>query len=132
MPVTISPCAGDGISTPAIRANISLPDTGTTITVQGTYQPPSLGAVPPNCQQPIVSFSGTATSPGVPGSGSNYMLIDVNTSTGAITTQTGTSPLNPTAGTWQLLAQTIATGQPSAISQQTGITIPWLSTVSPN
>ena len=37
--MTISPVAGDGVGSPALRANIQLPDSGNTVGVQGIYYP---------------------------------------------------------------------------------------------
>ena len=37
--MTISPVAGDGVGSPALRANIQLADSGNTVGVQGIYYP---------------------------------------------------------------------------------------------
>ena len=37
--MTISPVAGDGVGSPALRANIQLPDSGNTVGVQGIDYP---------------------------------------------------------------------------------------------
>jgi hypothetical protein len=76
--VTISPVAGDGVGSPASRANIQLPDSGNTVGVQGIYVPPSIGQIPQGIISPV-TFFGTVTSPGVPGSGSNYWITELNT-----------------------------------------------------
>ena len=46
MPVTMSIVGGDGINAPAIRMNISLPDSGTSVPVQGVYVAPLNAATP--------------------------------------------------------------------------------------
>ena len=40
--------------------------------------PPSIGQIPQGIIPPA-TFSGTVTSPGVPGSGSNYWITELNT-----------------------------------------------------
>ncbi len=132
MPVTISPVAGDGVGAPAIRANIQLPDSGTTISVQGIYVPPSIGRSPQGITSPV-SFSGTVNSPGVPGSGTNYWITEVNTTTGTLAVKTSTSSTpTPDAGNVILFSQSVASTAPSAVSQQGNFFFPWLGTVSPN
>lgn len=132
MPITMSPLAGDGVGAPAIRANIQLPDSGTTVNVQGIYAPPSIGRIPQGTNTPI-TFSGSVTSPGVPGSGTNYWITEVNTTTGvlAVKTSTGATP-SPDPGNVILFSQTIPAGASVAISQQGNFFFPWLGTVSPN
>ncbi len=132
MPVTISPVAGDGVGSPAIRANIQLPDSGSTINVQGIYVPPSIGQTLQGITTPV-SFSGTVNSPGVPGSGNNYWITELNTTTGALAVKSSTSTTpSPDTGNITLFSQTIPSTAPSAISQQGGFFFPWLGTVSPN
>ena len=132
MPVTISPVAGDGIQAPAVRANIQLPDSGTTINVQGIYVRPSIGQNPQGTAIPV-TFSGAVNSPGVPGSGTNYWIAELNTTTGALAVKTSTSATpSPDAGNITLFSQTIPSTAPSAISQQGNFFFPWLGSVSPN
>jgi hypothetical protein len=126
MPVTLSAAAGDGVLAPAIRCNISLPDSGTSIVVQGSYQPPLVGSVPQGVQ-PIVNFSGTETSPGVPGSGSNYWIVQLNTSTAALSTKTSVSAIPlPDAGNIVIFSQSIASTASAAPSLQGNLSFPWL------
>ncbi len=133
MPITLSPVAGDGINAPAIRCNVNLPDSGTSVAVQGVYVAPSIGQTQPGGQQAPISFSGTVTSPGVPGSGTNYWITELNTTTGVIQTKASTTAI-PTAdaGNIVLFSQSIGVGAPSAVSQQGSFSFPWLGTVSPN
>jgi hypothetical protein len=132
MPITMSPVAGDGVGAPAIRANFQLPDTGTTVTVQGIYVPPSIGRIPQGTNIPV-TFSGSVTSPGVPGSGSNYWITELNTTTGALAVKTSTSSTpSPDPGNVTLFSQTIPAGASAVISLQGNFYFPWLGTVSPN
>jgi hypothetical protein len=126
MPLTLSPAAGDGVLSAAWRANVQLPDSGTTITINGSYQPPLLGANPPALQPPV-NFSGTATSPGVPGGGSNFWICQLNTSTGALTVKNSTSafPL-PDASNVVVFQQSIASTANAAPSLQGNLAFPWL------
>jgi hypothetical protein len=126
MPVTLSPAGGDGVINPAWAANVQLPDTGLAITINGSYQPPSLSANPGG-QQAITNFTGSVNSPGVPGSNNNYLLVEVNISTGALTAKTSPTAMPAVdSGNVILFTQVIPSTAPSAISQQGGITIPWL------
>jgi hypothetical protein len=126
MPLTLSPAGGDGVLSPAIRCNVLLPDSGTTITVNGSYQPPLVGSVPQG-MQPIINFSGTVTSPGVPGSGSNFWNCLLNVTTGALTVQNSTVAFQqPTAGTIVLFQQQIASTASSDPALQGSLTFPWL------
>ncbi|MBV8311247.1 MAG: hypothetical protein JO344_12760 [Planctomycetaceae bacterium] len=56
--MTISPVAGDGVGSPALRANIQLPDSGNTVGVQGVYVAPSIGQIPQGIISPV-AFSDT-------------------------------------------------------------------------
>jgi hypothetical protein len=127
MPLTLSPAAGDGVTQPAWRVNVAFPDSGTTITINGSYQAPSLGVNPPALQSPVNFTTGTVTSPGVPGSGSNYWICEVNLTTGALLVKSSTTatPL-PDAGNAVVFSQTIASTASSAPSLQGSITFPWL------
>ena len=126
MPLTLSPAAGDGVTSPAWRINVLLPDTGTTISINGSYQPPSLGVNPPALQAPL-NFSGSVSSPGVPGSGNNYLLVEVNLSTGALTAKTSASAMPVVdTGCATIFTQIIASTASSAISLQGNLTFPWL------
>ena len=130
--MTISPIAGDGVGPPALRANIQLPDSGNTVGVQGIYVPPSIGQIPQGTISPV-TFSGTVTSPGVPGSGSNYSITELNTTTGVLSVKTSTSATpSPDGGNVTLFSQTLPSTAPTAISQQGNFFFPWLGTVSPN
>ena len=51
---------------------------------------PSIGQIPQGIISPV-TFSGTVTSPGVPGSGSNYWITKLNTTTGVLSVKTSTS-----------------------------------------
>jgi hypothetical protein len=130
MPITLSPVGGDGVSCALIRLNVQLPDSGTTANVQGCYQVPAIGQAQ-QTPQPLLTFNQNLTSPGVPGSGSNYFLAQVNTTTGAVTSLTGTVPQTASAGNVALFQQTIPSGSPTAISQQGGFVFSWLGTVCP-
>jgi hypothetical protein len=126
MPLTLSAAGGDGVLTPAIRCNISLPDTGTSIVVQGSYQATLVGSNPQGVQA-VVNFSGTETSPGVPGSGTNYWIVELNVSTGVLATKTSTSAIPlPDAGNIVVFQQSIASTANAAPSQQGNLTFPWL------
>ena len=92
--MTISPVPGDGMGSLALRANIQLPDSGNTVSVQGIYVPPSIGQIPQGTTSPV-TFSGTVTSPGVPGSGSNYWITELNTTTGVLSVKTSTMATPP-------------------------------------
>ena len=130
--MTISPVAGDGVGSPALRANIQLPDSGNTVGVQGIQVPPSIGQIPQGTISPV-AFSGTVTSPGVPGSGSNYWITELNTTTGVLSVKTSASATpSPDAGNVTLFSQTLPSTAPTAISQQGNFFFPWLGTVSPN
>ncbi|MGO9813377.1 MAG: hypothetical protein ACLP53_21755 [Isosphaeraceae bacterium] len=132
MPVTVSPVAGDGVGSPALRAIIQLPDCGNTVGVQGIYVPPSIGQIPLGIISPV-TFSGTGASPGVPGSGNNYWITELNTTTGVLSVKTSTSATpSPDAGNVTLFSQTIPSAAPAAISQQGNFFFPWLGTVSPS
>jgi hypothetical protein len=126
MPLTLSAAGGDGVTGPAIRCNVQLPDTGTSIPIQGSYQAPLIGSVPQG-QQPVVNFSGTETSPGVPGSGSNYWIIELNPSTNTLATKSSTSAIPlPDAGNVVIFQQTIPSTANAAPSLQGGTAFPWL------
>lgn len=126
MPLTLSAAGGDGVTTPAIRCNINLPDTGTTIAVQGSYQAPLVGSNPQG-QQPVVNFSGNETSPGVPGSGTNYWIVELNVSTGALAVKSSVSAIPlPDAGNIIVFQQSIASTANAAPSLQGNLTFPWL------
>jgi hypothetical protein len=127
MPLTLSPAAGDGVTAPAWRVNVQLPDTGTTITINGTYQAPTLGQAPPAFQTPVAFTTGTISSPGVPGSGTNYWICAMSLTTGALTVTNSTSAIpSPAAGTVVVFQQTLPSGSNAAISLQGGLVFPWL------
>ena len=180
--MTISPVAGDGVGSPALRANIQLPDSGNTVGVQGIYYPgkkdhhkrvtterphPTGGSPPPGRTRKgevdsdslfrvfrwipwlISDPSGAAIgccwtdrrsrfperSPALvsPGSGSNYWITELNTTTGVLSVKTSTSATpSPVAGNVTLFSQTLPSTAPTAISQQGNFFFPWLGTVSPN
>ena len=125
MPLTLSPAAGDGVTSPAWRVNVQLPDTGTTITINGTYQPPSIGANPAGMQAVLPFATGTVSSPGVPGSGTNYWICALNLSTGALTVVNSTSAIpSPAAGTVVVFQQSIASTANAAPSLQGNLRSP--------
>lgn len=127
MPLTLSAAGGDGVLSPAFRVNIGLPDTGTSIAVQGSYQAPLVGSNPQGVQ-PVVNFTGSpVTSPGVPGSNNNYWICQLNVTTGALTVKTSTTayPL-PDAANIVVFQQIIASTASSAPSLQGGLAFPWL------
>ncbi len=127
MPLTLSPAAGDGVTGPAWRVNLSLPDSGTTITLNGSYQAPSLGVNPPALQAPVNFTTASVTSPGVPGSGTNYWICEVNLTTGALLVKSSTSAFPaPDSGNAVVFQQSIASTANSAPSLQGSITFPWL------
>ncbi len=126
MPLTLSAAAGDGVLTPAIRVNISLPDSGTTIAVQGSYQAPLVGSNPQGLQ-PVVNFSGSETNPGVPGSGTNYWIVQLNVTTGVLSVKNSTTAIPlPDAGNVVIFQQSIATGTTVDPALQGNLTFPWL------
>ena len=100
--------------------------------MQGIQVPPSIGQIPQGTISPV-AFSGTVTSPGVPGSGSNYWITELNTTTGVLSVKTsGSATPSPDAGNVTLFSQTLPSTAPTAISQQGNFFFPWLGTVSPN
>ena len=145
MPITLSPVAGDGINSAAIRLNYQVQDTYVATAIQGVYTLPSLGQAPPFLQPPI-SFSATVaasgTSPGypnVPGSGSNYWILYLTISGGVATVVTAQGTVSVAAlvagmpaGAILILTQAIPSTAVAAPSQWPALQFPWLANVAPN
>lgn len=135
MPVTMSIVGGDGINAPAIRMNIQLPDTGTSVPVQGTYVATAAAGTQPGTQQVPINFSGTQTQTYTSG---YYWMLELGVTvggTGAALAGTLTSKFGATmptqdSGTFVLFTQLMPAT--STISQQGGFTFPSLATVPPN
>ncbi|HLG72145.1 MAG TPA: hypothetical protein VFE42_20695 [Chloroflexota bacterium] len=106
MPITVSSTTGDGQKVTLIDTDVTLPDSGTSVSVVGSVQTPG---------QSAVAITGSpVASPGVPGSGTNYWIIQVNTATGAASVKSSTSAM-PTAdpGNVVVFQQQIAAGASS-------------------
>lgn len=104
MPLTITNFTGDGVGSDAIHCSIEVPDSGTSYVVTGTVTPKGGSAV---------SMTGSPlTAPSPPGSGSIYWIIQVNTTTGALSIkQNGVGPApTPDAGNDTIFTQTLPTG----------------------
>src|SRR5271166_2048360 len=139
--VTVSGAGGDGITNAAIRLNVQITDGSLNYLVQGVYVPPSVGQSPPYNQQTPVAISGTATSPGIPGSGSNYWIGYITVSGGVATLATATGTVSiaallaaAPAGAIQLFQQTIPfTGSVAGYETQWApLVFPFLASVNPN
>ena len=129
--MTISPVAGDGVGSPALRANIQFPDSGNTVGMQGIYARPRLARFRGHHLAGRVFRNGH--QPWCPGSGSNYWITELNTATGVLSVKTSTSATpSPDADNVTLFFQTLPSTAPTAISQQGNFLFPWLGTVSPN
>jgi|SRR5208282_1675757 len=137
----MSGVGGDGITNPAVRMNINFTDGSLAYTVQGVYVPQAITGISPNNLQPPVQFSGTATSPGIPGSGNNYWIgyITISGGVATVASVTGTTSmaalvLTLPAGAIQLWQQTIPfTGSTAnQESQWAPLIFPWLAAVGPN
>ena len=103
MPETLADYTGDGITTDLIQVAVSLPDAGTTYTVAGYVK--KVGNAGVNVA------STTLTSAGVPGSGTNYEIVQVDYTSGIATIKTSTSSLpTPDANNIVVFSQTIPTG----------------------
>lgn len=84
MPITISNATGDGLTTSQMRTNIQLPDSGTTVQVNGVVRPALPAAAQNNNPVPAVTITGSPlTIPAPPGSGSIFYNIQVDVVTGA-------------------------------------------------
>jgi hypothetical protein len=86
--MTVSNFTGDGVIDDLIDTNIGFPDSGTSITIVGRVQKVGF-AVQPITGSPV-------SSPGVPGSGTNFWIIQVDYTSGAASVKTSTSG-TPTA-----------------------------------
>ena len=134
MPVTMSIVGGDGINAPAISMNISLPDSGTSVPVQGVYVAPLNAATPAAIQIPI-TFSATQTQPYASG---NYWMLELGVVVGGsgpalagtLTNKSGATMPTQDAGTAILFTQLMPAT--SNVAQQGGFTFPCLATVAPN
>lgn len=89
MPLSITNLTGDGINETKIATAVMLPDSGSTVNVEGFVQAVNL---------PAQSFSTTVAAPAVPGSGSVFWNIQVDVTSGAVTAQQSTvsdpAPIN--------------------------------------
>jgi len=144
MPITLSPVAGDGINSPALRVNYQVQDSYVATAIQGVYVPPSQGQTPPIMQAPV-TFSATVAAsgaspgyPNVPGSGTNYWILYLTISAGVATvvTATGTTSVAALtaampAGAILILTQAVPTASAAAPTQWPVISFPWLGTVAP-
>lgn len=83
MPLTASNYSGDGVTTNKVDTYVQLPDSGTTVPVQGSVT--LIGGGPaPITGSPL-------TMPTAPGSGSIFWNIQVDGTTGAATVQQSTT-----------------------------------------
>lgn len=82
MPTVITDASGDGVTADMVVVKITLPDAGNVITLNGTVQ--KVGFNPQ-------VFSGTITDPGVPGSGTNFTIAQVDYTAGTLTSKTSTT-----------------------------------------
>ena len=101
MAMTLSNQTGDGIVETQIQTNIYLPDAnGGNLTILGTVTP--VGG-------PLVAITGSPIAyPSAPGSGSIYLILQVNSSTGAATLKQSTSAMpTPDSGNIQVFADTL-------------------------
>lgn len=104
MPLTIGNLTGDGLTSDLIACSIEIPDSGTSYLVTGSVTPKG-GTAQAMTGSPI-------TAPTPPGSGNIYWIIQVNTSTGALSIKqntTGPAP-SPDAGNDTIFTQTLASG----------------------
>ncbi len=104
MPLTITNFTGDGIKDDQIAGAIEVPDSGTSYSVTGTVTPAGGSAV---------AMTGSPlTAPSPPGSGNIYWIIQVNTTTGALSIKQNTSGPAPTpdAGNDVIFTQTLPAG----------------------
>lgn len=80
MPMTTTDFTGDGVTSDLIDVDITLPDSGNQVTVGGRVQ---------KAGQPVQPFGPVALSgPGVPVSGINYWLVQVDYTVGTVTSKT--------------------------------------------
>ena len=77
--VTTQSIGGNGVTGNSYTLQIGQPDAGTTVAVNGVYQ---------QAGNASVNVAGTVTSPGVPGAGSNFWIIVVDYTSGALTAYT--------------------------------------------
>lgn len=106
MPLTISNFTGDGIATPQVSVSIEMPDSGTSYLIGGLVDPVAGG--------PIAVSGSPITAPAVPGSGTVYWIIQVDTTTGTATVKSSTSAIPvPDAGNITVFTQTLASTAPS-------------------
>jgi hypothetical protein len=90
MPVTLSINTGDGKNTLKIQAALTLPDSGTSLSLAGTIQQPG--------QNPVALTGSPLTMPAAPGSGSIFWNVQVNYLTGAAVVVQSTVADPPPAG----------------------------------
>jgi hypothetical protein len=115
MPLTISNWTGDGVKDPIIATSIQLPDSGTSVIIDGAVTPTG---------GPAVTVTGSPlTAPAAPGSGSVYWIIQVNTSTGAATVKQSTVAM-PAAdsGNQIVFAQTLIPATTDEAANATDVT----------
>lgn len=76
MPLSLSNYSGDGQTVNMLDVDVTLPDSGTTIAITGKVQ--AVG-------QSIVLITGSPVTFNIPGSGTNFYIVECNTTTGALT-----------------------------------------------
>jgi len=116
MPKTSCSFSGDGVAAPMVQVSVALPDTGSSISIDG--QVTAVGGTP-------VAITGSPlTSPTPPGSGNIYWMIQVNSATGAATIKQSTSAM-PTAdaGNIQVFSDTM-TPTDTNLAQDTATATP--------
>ena len=132
--MTISPVAGDGVGSPALRANIQLADSGNTVGVQGIYYPGKKDhhkRVTTERPHP----TGGAPHPagvGPPPGGTRKGEVDSDSLFRVFRWIPWLISDRQVAGNVTLFSQTLPSTAPTAISQQGNFFFPCLGTVSPN
>ena len=76
MSLTLSNYTGDGITVNLLDVDVMLPDSGTSVTITGKVQP--AGGAP-------ALITGSPLAFAIPGSGTNFYIVECNTTTGALT-----------------------------------------------
>lgn len=101
MPKTMGASSGDGVIDPFVSAELTLPDAGSSIVIEGSIKP--IGAAE------IAITGSPLTAPSPPGSGLIYWIIQVNTSTGAASIKQSTSSYPaPDASNVSMFNETLA------------------------
>lgn len=101
-------------------ATIGLPDSGTTVTVEGSVNPGGIDGLADTAMT-----GSPLTAPTAPGSGSIFWIIEANTTTGALDVQqntTGFGNFVNTAGCVTIFAQTLVPGNTDESQNSTDVT----------